>query len=117
LKAKPECTIARIAKFLDIKCDSEKIKATMAGSNFKVMRAANKNIYPAVQRKLVDGKAVGHFRVGKSGSWRDKFTVFQSLRYDKLLEEKLGDLPRGLRIDFGKGVVWISHGKGKSVAA
>jgi len=118
LKAKPEDTIKRIVKFLNIQGNLEELlKATLAGSKFEVMRSAHEKANRGGQRKLVDGKFVGHFRDGKSGSWRDKFTVAQSLRYDKLLEEKLGHLPGKLRVDFGKGDVWISQGPDKPAQA
>lgn len=112
LKARPKDTISRIIKFLDIKGDVEElINVAIDGSQFDVMRKAHEKARPGGHRKLVDGKAVGHFRGGKSGSWREKFTVAQSAKYDELVTRRLGNLPGELTLDYGEGEIWMSKGK------
>lgn len=101
MKKDPIPCFRKLVDFLGIEGIDDEILAKVAGgSSFDSMKAAHEKREVEGARKM--GSA-NHFRSGKSGGWRDVFTVTQSDQVEEMLMEKMEGCD-DVFVDFGKGV-------------
>ncbi|KAM5180542.1 amine sulfotransferase-like [Mantella aurantiaca] len=84
--------VKQLSTFLGIKLDDEAIDLVVKKATFKEMKKdplANKENMPET---IIDKKFGSFMRKGQVGDWKNIMTVAQSEQFDKLFQEKLGDL-------------------------
>ena len=102
MKADPVPSVRKLADFLGLTVTDEVLQLVALGSSFDSMKAQHEKREKEGSRKM--GSA-NHFRSGKSGGWRDVFTVSQSEALDAELCEKMAGCD-DIVTDFGRGVVY-----------
>ncbi|KAB8264719.1 P-loop containing nucleoside triphosphate hydrolase protein [Aspergillus pseudonomiae] len=86
LKRDPEAEVCKIAAFLGVEMTPERLDSIKGKISFSAMKASGFTDLGEI-KELSHGE---HFRRGKSGSWKDQFTVAQSEAFDLLFEKKMG---------------------------
>ncbi|XP_018419351.1 PREDICTED: amine sulfotransferase-like [Nanorana parkeri] len=84
--------VKQISTFLGIKLDDEAMDIVVKKASFNEMKKdplANKENMP---EDIIDNKSGSFMRKGQVGDWKNTLTVAQSELFDKLFQEKMGDL-------------------------
>nr|DBA25566.1 TPA: hypothetical protein GDO54_009942 [Pyxicephalus adspersus] len=85
-------TVKKVCSFLGIKLDDEAMDIVVKKASFKEMKndpLANKDNMP---EDLIDKKLGSFMRKGQVGDWKNLMTVAQNETFDKIFQEKMGDL-------------------------
>ncbi|XP_040284838.1 amine sulfotransferase-like isoform X1 [Bufo bufo] len=85
--------VLKISKFVDINLDEKAIDTVVQRSTFKNMKDDPLSNYSHLPKDLLDQSKGAFLRKGIVGDWKNIMTVAQSEMFDKLLKEKMGDLP------------------------
>ncbi|XP_053460722.1 sulfotransferase 2A1-like isoform X2 [Nycticebus coucang] len=95
LKRDTEGTVEKICQFLGKKVEPEELSLILKNSSFQAMRE-NKmsNLSTLKPKYLVHQNPL--MRKGVTGDWKNHFTVAQAEAFDKILQEKMADLPQEL---------------------
>ncbi|XP_069461120.1 amine sulfotransferase-like [Ambystoma mexicanum] len=81
--------IQKICNFLDKQLDDQSMERVVGRAAFRTMKAD-----PLANYQSVGGKELHFFmRKGTIGDWKNIMTVAQNERFDRVLQEKLKDLP------------------------
>lgn len=84
--------VKQICTFIGVQLDDKEIDMVVKRATFKEMKndpLANRQNLPD---ELFNFKAGSFMRKGQVGDWKNVMTVAQSERFDKLYQEKMGDL-------------------------
>uniref|UniRef100_A0A8C9AK79 Sulfotransferase n=1 Tax=Prolemur simus TaxID=1328070 RepID=A0A8C9AK79_PROSS len=95
LKWDTERTIEKICQFLGKKMEPEELNLIVKNSSFQVMKENKMSNFSMLDDTYVVHKAP-LMRKGKTGDWKNYFTVAQAEAFDKLFWEKMADLPKEL---------------------
>ncbi|XP_058386984.1 sulfotransferase 2A1-like [Diceros bicornis minor] len=95
LKQDTRSTVEKICQFLGKKLEPEELNSLLKNSSFQVMRENKMSNYSLLQGEYLDKNAL-ITRKGISGDWKNYFTVAQAETFDKIFQEKMGDLPQEL---------------------
>ncbi|XP_073483240.1 amine sulfotransferase-like isoform X1 [Aquarana catesbeiana] len=92
----------KISTFLGIKLDDKAMDIVIKKASFKEMKTdplANKENMP---EKVIDKRLGSFMRKGQVGDWKNMMTVAQSETFDKLLQEKMGNLSLNFTWEFSE---------------
>ncbi|XP_040206227.1 amine sulfotransferase-like [Rana temporaria] len=92
----------KISTFLGIKLDDKAMDIVIKKASFKEMKIdplANKENMP---ENIIDKKCGSFMRKGQVGDWKNIMTVAQSETFDKLLQEKMGNLSQIFTWEFSE---------------
>ncbi|XP_039271690.2 sulfotransferase 1B1-like [Styela clava] len=88
MKRDPQKEIRRLANFLEVELNNERVSSIAQSTSFDSMKkAADAGAVDSAQVH----KSLNMMRKGQVGSWKDSFTVAQSELMDSIIEKKLGD--------------------------
>ncbi|XP_071966598.1 sulfotransferase 2B1-like isoform X2 [Engystomops pustulosus] len=85
-------SIVRICKFLGYELDDAQIDLVVEQSTFKSMKENKMSNWSQVPSDVLDQSKGSFLRKGKSGDWKNHFTVAQSEHFDDIYQEKMKDL-------------------------
>ncbi|XP_007954527.1 sulfotransferase 2A1-like [Orycteropus afer afer] len=89
-------SIERLSQFLGKKLSPEELNSVLKHISFQVMKDNKMSNLSIVPDEVINHSKGGIMRKGITGDWKNHFTVAQSEAFDKIYQEKMVGLPRGL---------------------
>nr|DBA26600.1 TPA: hypothetical protein GDO54_010841 [Pyxicephalus adspersus] len=93
LKKDLRSAVIKICNFLDIKLNDDAVDTVVDKSSFKNMKQDPLANYKFISEKFLDFEKGEFLRKGTIGDWKNRMTVAQNEKFDKVYMEKMKDLP------------------------
>ncbi|DBA13450.1 TPA: hypothetical protein GDO54_018568 [Pyxicephalus adspersus] len=85
--------VIKICNFVDIKLNDDAIDTVVEKSSFKSMSQDPLANYKFISKDVLDFEKGDFLRKGTVGDWKNRMTVAQSEKFDRVYKEKMKDLP------------------------
>ncbi|XP_028717834.1 bile salt sulfotransferase 1-like [Peromyscus leucopus] len=95
IKKDTKSTIKKICDFLGKKLEADELDMVLKYSSFQAMKENKMSNFSIITEDLAPNGLV-LLRKGKTGDWKNHFTVAQAEAFDKIFQEKMAGFPPGL---------------------